>query len=218
MNAAAQSDAPGNPAMRTCVGCRKPTPKHELVRLAVVPAPPYLVLDPKNQLGGRGVWVMPDRDCIVKAATKGGFARAMAKPLRDAKDAGTPMAAPRIDPNELLQGIELQLRRRLKGLAHGARRGRKVGLGTEAVRQGLARRATRLLWVAEDAAGASNDFRASAERLGEHCVVFGNKAEIGELFGRTALGVVSVEDEGLADTIKQVISQIAGLQSSQGPS
>ena len=190
--------APRTTTERTCAGCRQPRSREELVRLAVVPEPPYVVPDARGRLGGRGVWIHADRACIENAARRGGVARSLRRPVT-------------LDPKAIIQGITGQLERRLDGLLLGAHRARKVSVGTDAVRESLGERRIRLLAVAADAAGRREELMAAAERLGTACVVLGDKAAVGRLFGRDAVAVLAIEDRGIADEVRRVTEHLAGL-------
>lgn len=186
-------------AERTCAGCRQQRPREELVRLAVVPEPPYVVADARGRLGGRGVWIHADSECLRTATNKGGVARSLRRPVT-------------LDPATIADGIVAQLGRRLEGLLLGAHRARKIAVGTDSVRESLAEGRTRLLCVASDAAGRRDELMASAERLGRACVVLGPKADVGRLFGRDEVAVLAIEDGGIAEEVRRASAHLAGLR------
>ncbi len=186
-------------AVRTCAGCREQRPREALVRLAVVPEPPYVVADARGRLGGRGVWVHGDRKCLEIAARKGGIARSLRRPVQ-------------LDPDAIADAIRGQIERRLEGLLLGAHRARKVAVGTDAVRESLAEGRIRLLCVAEDAAGRREELTAAAERLGKACVVLGPKGDVGRLFGRDEVAVLAIEDNGIAAEVDRASAHLAGLR------
>lgn len=186
-------------AERTCAGCRQQRPREELVRLAVVPEPPYVVADARGQLGGRGVWIHAEAECLRTAALKGGIARSLRQPVS-------------LDPAVIADGIVGQLERRLEGLLLGAHRARRVAVGTDSVRESLAEGRIRLLCVASDAAGRRDELMASAERLDKACVVLGTKADVGRLFGRDEVAVLAIEDGGIAEEVRRASAHLAGLR------
>jgi hypothetical protein len=62
---------------RTCLGCRRVREKNELIRFAVVEN--KLTPDIKRRLGGRGVYLCPEKSCIEEAYKRSGsFKRAFA--------------------------------------------------------------------------------------------------------------------------------------------
>jgi predicted RNA-binding protein YlxR (DUF448 family) len=59
--------------IRTCVGCGKPAPQRELVRLRVVEE---RVEADRRRSGGRGAWLHVDRACLERAEKRRAFSRA----------------------------------------------------------------------------------------------------------------------------------------------
>ena len=189
---------------RTCAGCRRELPQGELVRLAVVDRVPYLVPDAQRRLGGRGVWVMPQRRCLEQAARKGGFARALRRKVA-------------VDPTVLAELLVGQLERRLEGLAQGARRARRIAIGADASKTSLREGRGRALWLADDAARREG-WEREAERASIPCFGGIDRARLGAVLGREAVAVAAIEDEGLAGAIRQVCDHLVGLRDASGRS
>src|SRR5258708_1620720 len=68
---------------RTCVGCRTPKPKRELIRL-VRQATGEVVVDPSGKLNGRGAYLCPDEACWTQAERRRGLERALSVQLDSA--------------------------------------------------------------------------------------------------------------------------------------
>jgi predicted RNA-binding protein YlxR (DUF448 family) len=64
----------GRTPERSCVGCRRTAPKHELVRL--VRSSNGVALDLAGSAPGRGAYVHRDAECARRALSKGALARA----------------------------------------------------------------------------------------------------------------------------------------------
>lgn len=62
--------------MRTCVGCMANRPKRELVRV-VRSAEGILSIDPVGKKPGRGAYLCPNPECLVKAQKKKALERAL---------------------------------------------------------------------------------------------------------------------------------------------
>lgn len=62
--------------VRTCVGCRTTSPKHELVRV-VRDANGAVAVDPTGTAPGRGAYVHPAPGCIDRALRRGALPRAL---------------------------------------------------------------------------------------------------------------------------------------------
>lgn len=183
---------------RTCAGCRRTDDRDALVRLVLGNSPPILAPDVSRKLPGRGVSVHPTRECIEAAASRGGFARTLKTKID-------------VDARALAGAIAGQYARRIDSLLVAAWRAKKVAIGTEAVRDAMVRGKIAMLVVAEDAAGRREELAQFAERLGRACVVWGNKASLGGLFGRDEVGVLGVVDEGIAAEIHRAAAHVAEL-------
>jgi len=178
--------ATSDEAQRTCAGCRKTGARDTLLRLAIVASSQHdVVPDVKGKLPGRGVWVHPRAQCIEAAAKRGAIARSLKRAVS-------------VDTEALRLAAMLQYEQRVDGLLLGARRARKLALGTDATREAIASRGAHALVVAKDAAGRREDLERAAAQLGRSCVVFRTKAELGRLFGREELSVLAILDSGIA--------------------
>ncbi len=51
--------------MRMCIGCREMKPKRELIRVVKTPEG-EIKLDTTGKLNGRGAYVCPSKECLVK--------------------------------------------------------------------------------------------------------------------------------------------------------
>lgn len=71
----------GEGPYRTCVGCRKPRPKQELLRL-VSDRHMNLVIDREQKKPGRGAYLCPDLECAKRAVKRNTFAHALRRPLK----------------------------------------------------------------------------------------------------------------------------------------
>ncbi len=189
--------AEGHPE-RTCVGCRAHEESTALIRLAHVPShQPSLVPDLSGKLGGRGLWLHPRTACLEKAV-RGGFARALRQAVK-------------VDGQELLATLQMQLDRRIQGLLLAALRRRQVAVGTDAVLQKLAACPVSLLLVAKDAAGRRNDVVARASERRVRVVELLSKEALGRLTQREALSFVAILEPQIAREITVTARWLAGL-------
>ena len=182
---------------RTCAGCRERDDRGALVRFVLGPDG-RLVADATRRLPGRGVSAHPRRSCIETAARRGGFARGLRAPVE-------------ADADVLVAQLVAQLERRIDGLLVAAKRSGHLALGTEAVRSEMRREGRLLLVVASDAAGRRDEIERAAERLGDDCVVYGDKSSLGRLFGRDEVGVLAIDDPGIAKEIARAAACISGF-------
>jgi predicted RNA-binding protein YlxR (DUF448 family) len=180
------------------VGCRKSDDRDALLRFVVAGVPPQLVPDVGRKAEGRGVSVHPSRACL-EAAVRSGALRRGARAEQSAS------------AGELAQWARVQYQRRLDGLLLSAKRSGRALLGTEAVREGIARRSVAALIVAQDAANSRDALMESAQRLGGSCIVHGDKSALGKLFGRETLAVIAVTDARLAGEMYRAAQSAASL-------
>lgn len=60
---------------RTCVGCRQVRKKNDLIR--IVATEDGLAVDPEKKMNGRGVYVCPNKECIMTARKNNGLKRSL---------------------------------------------------------------------------------------------------------------------------------------------
>jgi predicted RNA-binding protein YlxR (DUF448 family) len=172
---------------RTCAGCRKKDGPDALVRVLLDDAG-NLVPDVAGGGFGRGAWLHPRPDCLLKAAPRG-FSRSFRAPVNTG-------AA------ELARLLRNAAERRMKGLIMAAQRASKLAVGSSAVDEALARGAVRLLIVATDARAAATGAAVEQAVAQGRAVAWGTKAGLGQLLGRGDVGVAAVVDEGLAYALR----------------
>lgn len=182
-------------SQRTCVGCKRPGARDELLRLVSVGEPSQWVPDIRRRLPGRGMSVHPSRRCIGLAFKQG-------------RMRGTGVES---STETLVATASKQYRRRAEGLLNGAWRARQLAIGTEAVRESLTQRTIRLLVIASDAANSREAFEQAASRLERRCLVWGTKAELGALLGRETVGVLGVLDELIGEELRSAAQHIGAL-------
>lgn len=192
------SQAARSQTLRTCVGCRQTDERTALVRFVLAGDPPQLVPDVPRRAAGRGVSVHPNRRCLEAAVRSGALRRG----LRTQQPA---------DADQLARWASGQYARRVTGLLGAAYRSGGAAVGTERVREAIARRGVALLIVARDAGGNQEELVRSAERLGGNCMVYADKASLGRLFGRETVAVVAVTDSGIASELQHAARCAAEL-------
>jgi ribosomal protein L7Ae-like RNA K-turn-binding protein len=188
---------------RSCVGCRQTDARDALLRFVVAGLPRagqaevepvQIAPDVRRRAPGRGVSVHPRFRCVEAAVRTGALRRGLG--IGDVASASA---------LELSRLAAEQYQRRAAGLLASAQRAQRVALGTEATRAAINARSLRLLLVASDAEGHREELVAAAERLGQSCLVWSTKQELGRLFGRALLSIVGVLDAGIASELRQVV-------------
>jgi predicted RNA-binding protein YlxR (DUF448 family)/ribosomal protein L7Ae-like RNA K-turn-binding protein len=185
---------------RTCVGCRQRDDRGALLRFVVAGDPPQAVPDVSRRATGRGASVHPRRRCIDAAVRSGALRRALRAELVTNAD-------------ELVLWASGQYGRRVDGLLTAAYRSGAAVIGTERVRDVIAAKRAAVLVVAGDATENRQELMRAAERLGGSCLVHGDKASLGRLFGRETVAVVAIVDRDIATELQNAArcaAEIAG--------
>jgi len=184
---------------RRCLATGEVLAKERLLRFVVGPAG-ELVADPGNRLPGRGLWLKPERAIIRRAQTRGLFARAA-------------KAAVKV-PDDLLERLVAQERRRLLDLLGLARRAGALVAGFEKVKAALASGQVALL---VEAADGGPDGRGKLAALAQHTapdapLLDGFTAEeLGQALGRQHAVHAAVLESGIAARIKDAALRLEAL-------
>ena len=181
--------------VRMCAGCRRRAPRTDLVRLVLGDRPPWVAVDLKRTLPGRGLSLHPRRSCIRAAERRGVLRR-----LRGD-----------IDPESIEREMRRRFEERVVGLLSSAQRSRTIEIGAEAVKRSLRSGKGRLLLVSEDWRGFRDD--VVARSTGQACAraSWGTKASLGRALGRSEVGVVLLLDEGIAQEVTRCLTCIKTL-------
>jgi predicted RNA-binding protein YlxR (DUF448 family) len=173
---------------RTCVGCHASAEAGELVRVVLGPDG-ALAPDPRGGSFGRGAWLHPRPECLVRAVPRG-VARALHADVKTNAE----------EFSGLMQRAGM---RRLLGLVSSAWRAKKAAVGATAVEEALANGEKCLVLVATDAqAAAAGHGVARAVALGR-VLALSTKAELGAALGRAEVGVVAILDESFERPLRE---------------
>ena len=71
---------PHKTPMRMCVGCREMKPKQSLIRV-VRPPEGEVFIDRKGKASGRGAYICPSRECLLKAQRSKALERQLEKAI-----------------------------------------------------------------------------------------------------------------------------------------
>lgn len=182
---------------RSCVGCGErvePARRRELIRLVVVDGD--VLVDLAGKAPGRGAWIHPLPRCLARAE------RGLSKATR---------AHVAVDVAKLNASIEQAANGRVRTLLGVGLRSGKAVAGATQVEDAWRAGNVALVLVASDAGAAG---RISAARQAE-TITWGDKQSLGELFGRSELGVIAVCDHALAEGVALAVHLSAVSQGSQ---
>lgn len=174
-----QKDQAHRQSMRTCVGCRGEESKEGLERFVYI-EPQGLIYDLRQKAPGRGAWVHPRRDCILKAL-RGGFSRAM----KQGVDGG--------EAEELIEQVAAGIRRRQIERFGVALRAGEVFVGQRLVGEALKANGLALFFLAKDASESTQrKFASNAERKGLQMIRSWPGTRLGQMVSREFVSIVGI--------------------------
>jgi predicted RNA-binding protein YlxR (DUF448 family) len=204
MAAKRQDDMTTHGPMRRCAVTGAVMPKDALLRFVLAPDG-QVVPDLAGKLPGRGIWVTPRRDAILRACRKNVFARALKRPVR-ADEA-------------LADRVAAQVQARCLGVLGLARRAGVLMVGFDQVRAGLRSGAVGVLVQACDAA---EDGRGKLRRLAAaqspavRAIEMFEIAELDRAIGRANSVHIAIASERIADRFMAECARLESLTSRFG--
>jgi uncharacterized protein len=170
---------------RSCVGCRTAGSRADLVRF-VAANHGQIVFDLAGRAWGRGAWIHPRTDCLVKSVRSLG--RALRQPIAQTS-------------TELHQALVTAAWRRIKNLVVSAKRAGQLRVGTEETERAWEDRSLALLLWADDArAGANLPWIAQASAQGR-VLVAPSLATMGEWVGVQEVTLAAITDSQIATAV-----------------
>ncbi|MBE0453303.1 RNA-binding protein [Roseovarius autotrophicus] len=184
---------------RKCIATGELRPKAQLVRFVIGPDG-AVVPDIAAKLPGHGIYVVPTRAAIERAATKGLFARAAKQPVTV--------------PEALADRVEALIARRLIDLISLARKGGGAVAGYEKVKDRLARGDVRVLLQASDGSERGKSGLSTPE--GGTYIGWLTADELGQAFSRQTTIHAVLGYGGLAQRVVEEAARLKGLRVSDG--
>lgn len=185
-----------NAPERTCIYCRTPRTKNELLRFVLSPDR-VLVPDLLGKLPGRGAYTCLTASCVRGAAEKKQFGRSFKGEVREADAAG------------LIAQIRVRMEERIASYISLANKAGKVSSGTDTVLEQMKGKAPGFLFVAADIStdiGQKIIFQADKTGV-DYCTLF-DKEKLGALIGKEMRVVVAIEVSGFVSPLKQETAKL----------
>jgi hypothetical protein len=170
-------------------------PQSALIRFVEAPDG-GVVPDVAGKLPGRGLYVLPDRDALARAASKGLFARALKRPAKA--------------PDDLPDLIERLLVRRVIDHISLARKSGDAVTGYEKVKDWLQKEEARVLIQAED--GSSRGKSKLSTPYGGDYIGWLTAEELGMAFGRQTVIHAALGAGGLARRVVEDAQRLKGVR------
>ena len=176
---------------RSCLGCKKTRPKHELLRFVLGPDR-SLVADPQNKLPGRGAYTCCQKSCLLAAVEKRQFARS----YKGEVETGT--------AEELLTALGSGFLERIIAYLALANKAGKVISGSDQIIDAFRKGTPKLLFLAEDISGESaGKFVAAAGRSNIEVFYLLTKESLGAVLGKEMRSAVVIVESGFVAALRQ---------------
>ncbi len=182
---------------RTCVGCRNVFKKDEVVRIVAGPA--GTVIDYREKLPGRAAYVCPRRECIEKALTKDAISRSLHQKVK----------VP--DVASFVSMLAMAVTEKVKSLIAMAARAGKLSAGYSAVRDAGEKGRLEMILYAKDVSDGTKEKVTGRGAASLRQATLFTKDELGQMLNRELVGVVGIEDKGLADAVFRETERLKGL-------
>jgi predicted RNA-binding protein YlxR (DUF448 family) len=189
-------DAAETGPLRRCIVTGETHDRARLLRCVVGPDG-AIVPDVAGRLPGRGLWLLPRRDIVERAATKRLFARAARQPVTT--------------PPGLADRCEALLARRCGDALGLARRAGLAVAGYERAGEAVRRGNAALLLLARDGAEAGRQRMAAAAR-GLPVATVLDAEELSGVFGRERVVFVAVGPGPLGSRLLEELTRLAGFR------
>lgn len=187
--------------VRRCVATRAARDDRHMIRFVVGPGG-MLVPDIAGRLPGRGLWVGADRETLMRAIARGGFAKAAKAKVRAEPD--------------LVDRVGAMLAARCLDLVGLARRAGELVAGFDQCADWLRHGRVALVLTARDGAGEG---RRRIEALAGAVPVLDPfaRAELGAAIGRDEIVHLAIAKGGLARRLLQELERLQGFREFRMP-
>jgi predicted RNA-binding protein YlxR (DUF448 family) len=175
--------------------------KDEVVRIAAGPA--GAVIDYREKLPGRAAYVCPRLECIKKALSRDNLSRALHLRAR----------YPSMD--EFISLLAMNITEKIKSLIVMSAVASKLAAGYSAVQDALEKKKVEMLIFADDLSEGTKDKLMTPHAALLRRTNLFTRDEMGRMFGRELVGVIGIQDKGIADAIWKETERLKGLINSK---
>jgi predicted RNA-binding protein YlxR (DUF448 family) len=186
---------------RTCIGCRGTFEKDEVVRIVAGPA--GAVIDYRDKLPGRAAYVCPRLECIKKAHSRDNLARALH------------LRVPGPGAEEFLSQLIANITEKIRSLIIMSAKAGKLAAGYSAVHDALEKQKVEVLIFAEDLSEGTKEKVMVSDAASLRKATLFTRDEMGRMLGRELVGVVGIQEKGLADAVWKEAERLKGLINSR---
>jgi predicted RNA-binding protein YlxR (DUF448 family) len=186
---------------RTCIGCRGVFEKDEVVRIVAGPA--GAVIDYRDKLPGRAAYVCPRLECIKKAHSRDSLSRALH------------LRVPCPNAEEFVSQLIANITAKIRSLIIISAKAGKIAAGYSAVHDALEKQKVELLIFAEDLSEGTKEKVMASDSASLRLATLFTRDEMGKMLGRELVGVIGIQEKGLADVVWKEAERLKGLINSR---
>jgi uncharacterized protein len=182
---------------RTCIGCRRLFEKDAVVR--IVAGLSGIVIDYREKLPGRAVYVCPTVECITKALSRENLSRSLHCKVRSP------------ETEVFIDQLAALITQKIKALIVMSAKADKLAAGYSAVRDALEKgRVSMLLYAIDLSDGTKEKIAIAAADSVRRTTLF-TREELGTLLNRELVGVIGIADNGLSNALWKETERLKGL-------
>jgi predicted RNA-binding protein YlxR (DUF448 family) len=182
---------------RTCIGCRGIFEKDEVVRIVAGPAGG--VIDYRDKLPGRAAYVCPRLECIKKALSRDNLSRALH------------LRIPCPDAEEFISLLIANITEKIRSLIIMSAKAGKLAAGYSAVTDAMEKQKVEVLIFAEDLSEGTKQKVIGSDAGSLRSTTLFTRDQMGSMLGRELVGVVGIQEKGLADAVWKEAVRLKGL-------
>jgi len=182
---------------RTCIGCRGVFEKDAVVR--VVAGPPGIVIDYREKLPGRAAYVCPTVECITKSLSKENLSRSLHCRVRSP------------EAEVFIAQLSALITEKIKALIVMSAKAGKLAAGYSAVHDAVEKGRVSMLLYTLDLSEGTKEKVATPTAASVRCSTLFTREELGTLLNRELVGVIGIEDKGLANALWKEAERLKGL-------
>jgi uncharacterized protein len=182
---------------RTCIGCRGLFEKDAVVR--IVAGPPGIVIDYREKLPGRAAYVCPTAECITKSLSKENISRSLHCKARSP------------EAEVFIAQLAALITEKIKALIVMSAKAGKLAAGYSAVHDAVEKGRVSMLLYALDLSEGTKEKVATPTAASVRWTTLFTREELGTLLNRELVGVIGIEDKGLANALWKETERLKGL-------
>lgn len=165
----------------------------------IVAGPSGIVIDYREKLPGRAVYICPTVACITKALGKGNLSRALHLKVRSPEE------------EAFIAQLAAVITEKIKSLIVMSSKAGKLAAGYSAVHDAVEKgRVEMLLYAADLSEGTKGKVATPAAASVRRSTLF-TREELGAMLNRELVGVLGIEDKGLAGALWKETERLKGL-------